>query len=101
MVQIPITKLQTYMLSMIDGSNLLEVQRIYRYISLERNRRKLQTLVNREGVEDAVENQHQKYAKPHFALKEIRDIEKELKTIEDSLLKKQKTPNVKERKPLI
>lgn len=89
------------MLSMIDGSNLLEVQRIYRYISLERNRRKLQTLVNREGVEDAVENQHQKYAKPHFALKEIRDIEKELKTIEDSLLKKQKTPNVKERKPLI
>lgn len=102
MAQIPITQLEKYLLSLIDTSNLLEVQRVHRYMALERNRRKLQTLLNRNGVKDAVENKHQKYAKPHFALKEIRDIEKELKTIEDSLLKKQKTPvQISGRKPLI
>lgn len=89
-------------MSLIDEENLLEVQRVHRYMGLERNRRKLQTILNKQGVEDAVENKHQKYAKPHFALKEIRDIEKELKTIEDSLLLKKKTPSVgKERKPMI
>lgn len=89
-------------MSLIDEENLLEVQRVHRYMGLERNRRKLQTILNKQGVEDAVENKHQKYAKPHFALKEIRDIEKELKTIEDSLLLKKKTPSAgKERKPMI
>lgn len=88
-------------MSLIDGDNLLEVQRVHRYMALERNRRKLQTLLNTNGVADTVENQHQKYAKPHFALKEIRDIEKELKAIEDSLLKKQKTPPTTKRKPMI
>lgn len=101
MKQIPIKEIYAYLMGLIDSENLLEVQRVHRYIALEKNRRKLQTLLNKQGVENAVENKHQKYAKPHFALKELRDIEKELKTIEDSLMKPQKTPPKKERTPLI
>lgn len=91
MAQISITKLRTYLMSLIDVGDLLAVQLVERYLSHEKNRRKLQTLLNKEGVENAVENQHQKYAKPHFALKEMRDIEKELQKIEDTL-RKNKTP---------
>lgn len=101
MKQIPIKEIYAYLMELIDQENLLEVQRVHRYIALEKNRRKLQTLLNKQGVENAVENKHQKYAKPHFALKELRDIEKELKTIEDSLMKTQKTPPKKKRTPLI
>ena len=91
MAQVSITKLRAYLMSMIDGGDLLAIQLVERYLSHEKNRRKLQTLLNKEGVENAVENQHQKYAKPHFALKEMRDIEKELQKIEESL-RKNKTP---------
>lgn len=89
------------MLSLIDEGNLLDVNKVYRYIQLTKNHRKLQSLLNKEGVVDSVENQHQKYAKPHFALKEMREIEKELKTIEDSLEKKAPPKIQTGRKPLI
>ena len=101
--QIPISQLEKYMLGLVNESNLLDVNKVYRYIQLTKNHRKLQTLINKQGVVDSVENQHQKYAKPHFALKEMREIEKELKTIEDSLMKKtpSKSNSKPERKPLI
>ena len=89
-------------MTLVDDGDLLAVQQVERYLAHEKNRRKLQTLLNRDGVEDAVENKHQKYAKGHFAMKEIRDIEKELQKIEDSL-RKNKTPTMsnEERKPLL
>lgn len=103
MKAIPISKLEKFMMSQIDETNLVDVNKVYRYLQLTKNYRKLQTLVNKGGVADVVENKHQKYAKPHFALEEMRKIEKELQTIEKSLLDKTPKQNApqKVRKPLI
>lgn len=97
-------EIEDFWLSKMEDDDIYSRTLLYRYVTHYQSRRKLQTELNRMGVLDKVENKHQKYTNPNKILKEIRDIDKEMREIETSLgtlLEEPATTNEVVRKPLL
>lgn len=97
-------QIENYWLGLIGEDDIYARTLLHRYLVHLKNQRRLQTEINKMGVIDTVKNKHQQYTNPNKLLKEIRDIDKELRTIETSLEKLviSETPEeTTERKPLI
>lgn len=97
-------EIETFWKSKMSDDDIYSRTLLHRYITHLKNQRRLQTELNKMGVLDKVENKHQKYTNPNKILKEVRDIDKELRVIEstlEKLLDKPTTKNETARKPLL
>ncbi|PGR01366.1 P27 family phage terminase small subunit [Priestia megaterium] len=68
----------------IDTNDLVEVEKVERYINLVQSFRKIKTIINKEGESITVENGAQRFTKAHPLIGERNKINASLLSIEKS-----------------
>lgn len=82
---VKISELEKQMLERIDQFDLIEVSKVKRYISIEKQIRKLQTNINKNGVMVTTVNASQEFIKANPALNELNKLTKTLISLENSI----------------
>src|SRR5690625_2449811 len=83
-VNVSTDKVKDYLMSRIDSSNPVEVEKVGRYIKHIEMYRKMDAKVKKEGVSTLIENGKQKYIKAHPLLSEMNKINASLLSLEKS-----------------
>lgn len=82
---VKITDLEKQMLERIDQFDLLEVSKVKRYIAIEKQIKKLQADLNKNGVMVTTVNASQEFIKTNPALNELNKLTKTLIALENSI----------------
>lgn len=82
---VKITDLEKQMMKQIDNNDLIEVDKVKRYIAIIKQIRKLQTAINKEGVMTTTVNASQEFIKTNPAINELNKLTKTLITLEKSI----------------
>lgn len=82
---VKISELEKQMLERIDQLDMLEVSKVKRYIAIEKQIRKLQTDINKNGVMVTTVNANQEFIKANPALNELNKLTKTLIALENSI----------------
>lgn len=82
MAQVKITDLQKLLLDRIDNNDLVEMEKVERYIDLVKEVRKITTILNKEGSRIVTKNGAQEFTKAHPLIKERNTINTTLLNIE-------------------
>ncbi|MER2111174.1 MAG: P27 family phage terminase small subunit [Solibacillus isronensis] len=80
-----ISDLENQMLQRIDPFDILEVSKVKRYIAIEKQIRKLQQSINKDGVMVTTVNASQEFIKANPALNELNKLTKTLIALEKSI----------------
>lgn len=81
---ISITKLQKQLMSRIDIDDLVEVEKVERYISLVKLNKQLDKEIKNEGATVITENGSQRFVKSHPAVNDKMKVNAQLLAIEKS-----------------
>ncbi|WP_342515423.1 P27 family phage terminase small subunit [Sutcliffiella sp. FSL R7-0096] len=82
---VKISDLEKQLLSRIDHGDLIEVDKVKRYIAIVKQIRKLQTVINKDGVMTTTVNASQEFIKTNPALNELNKLTKTLISLEKSI----------------
>ena len=82
---VKIADLEIQLLSRIDEDDLIEVDKVKRYIAIVKQIRKLQTAINKEGVLSTTVNANQEFVKTNPAINELNKLTKTLISLEKSI----------------
>ncbi|MGD6967120.1 P27 family phage terminase small subunit [Rossellomorea vietnamensis] len=82
---VKIADLEKQLLSRIDSDDLIEVDKVKRYIAMIKQIRKLQTAVNKDGVMTTTVNASQEFVKTNPAINELNKLTKTLISLEKSI----------------
>jgi hypothetical protein len=82
---VKITDLEKQLLSRIDEDDLIEVDKVKRYIAIVKQIRKLQTAINKDGVMTTTVNASQEFIKTNPAINELNKLTKTLISLENSI----------------
>jgi Phage terminase, small subunit len=82
---VKITDLEKQLLSRIDQEDLIEVDKVKRYIAIVKQIRKLQTAINKDGVMTTTVNASQEFIKTNPAINELNKLTKTLISLENSI----------------
>lgn len=82
---VKITDLEFQMMERIDKQNLLEIDKVNRYIALVKQIRKLQIAINKSGVMVTTINASQEFLKANPAINELNKLTKTLIALENSI----------------
>lgn len=77
--------MENQMMQRIDQDDLMEVDKVKRYIALVKQIRKVQTAINKKGVTVTTTNASQEFTKANPALNELNKLTKTLITLENSI----------------
>jgi len=80
-----ISDLENQMLERVDPFDMLEISKVKRYIAIEKQIRKLQQAINKEGVMVTTVNASQEFIKANPALNELNKLTKTLIALEKSI----------------
>lgn len=80
-----ISDLEKQMLERIDPLDVLEISKVKRYISIEKQIRRLQAAINKEGVMVTTVNASQEFIKANPAINELNKLTKTLIALEKSI----------------
>lgn len=80
-----ISDLEKQMLGRVDPFDMLEISKVKRYITIEKQIRKLQAAINKEGVMVTTVNASQEFIKANPALNELNKLTKTLIALEKSI----------------
>ena len=83
--QINISDLENQMLERIDPLDILEISKVKRYIAIERQIRKLQQAISKDGVMVTTVNASQEFIKANPAINELNKLTKTLIALEKSI----------------
>lgn len=75
---VSITKLKEQLMNSIDVTDLVEVEKVERYINLVKAFRKINSTINKEGESVTVKNGSQEYVKAHPLISERNKINSSL-----------------------
>lgn len=89
-MQVNIKDLEKQLLSRIDTNDLVQVEKVERYIRFVESSRRMSTIVEEEGESVTTENGSQRFIKPHPLLGEINKANASLLNIEKSFPEKPK-----------
>ena len=81
---VSITNLKKQLMERIDTTDLMQVEKVERYIVFIQRIRKMQTVVNKEGESIVVKNGSQEFIKAHPLLSEINKANAQIINIEKS-----------------
>ena len=81
---VKITDLENQLMARIDPIDVLEISKVKRYIAIEKQIRKLQQAINKEGVMVTTVNASQEFIKANPALNELNKLTKTLIALEKS-----------------
>lgn len=84
MAEVSIKRLREYLMSNIDTSDLVEVDKVNRYCTLTSTMRKLRTEANKAGVVVVTKNASQEFTKTHPAIEKMTTINTQLLNLEKS-----------------
>ena len=82
---VKVADLEKQMLNRINQDDLLEVDKVKRYIAIVRQIRKLQTEINKAGVLTTTVNASQEFVKTNPAINELNKLTKTLISLENSI----------------
>ncbi|WP_260399798.1 P27 family phage terminase small subunit [Peribacillus simplex] len=82
---VKISDLESQLMSRIDPDDLIEVDKVMRYIAIVKQIRKLQTAINKGGVMTTTINGNQEFTKANPAINELNKLTKTLITLENSI----------------
>ncbi|MCG3418976.1 P27 family phage terminase small subunit [Oceanobacillus jordanicus] len=82
---VKITELEKQLLLRIDSSDLVEIDKVKRYVALVKQTRKLQTEINKHGVLTKTVNGSQEFMKANPAIKDLNSLTKTLISLEKSI----------------
>jgi phage terminase small subunit len=82
---VKIADLENQLLTRIDKEDLIEVDKVKRYIAIVKQIRKLQTAINKEGVMSTTVNANQEFVKTNPAINELNKLTKTLISLEKSI----------------
>ncbi|MGD7021770.1 P27 family phage terminase small subunit [Rossellomorea vietnamensis] len=82
---VKITDLEKQLLNRIDQDDLIEVDKVKRYIAMVKQIRKLQTAINKDGVMSTTVNASQEFVKTNPAINELNKLTKTLISLEKSI----------------
>jgi hypothetical protein len=82
---VKIADLEKQLLNRIDNNDLIEVDKIKRYIAIVKQIRKLQTAINKDGVMVTTVNANQEFTKSNPAINELNKLTKTLISLENSI----------------
>jgi len=82
---VKVADLEKQMLNRINQDDLLEVDKVKRYIAIVKQIRKLQSAVNKTGVMATTVNASQEFIKTNPALNEINKLTKTLISLENAI----------------
>lgn len=77
--------LENQMMRKIDQQDLIEVDKVKRYIAIIKQIRKLQTAINKDGVITTTVNANQEFVKANPAINELNKLTKTLISLENSI----------------
>lgn len=89
---VKISDLQKQLMLRIDQDDLVEVDKVTRYIAIVKQIRKLQTAINKDGVTIITVNASQEFTKTNPALNELNKLTKTLISLEKSIKFIEKVP---------
>ncbi|MGC4375918.1 P27 family phage terminase small subunit [Fictibacillus sp. Mic-4] len=81
---VKITELQKQLMDRIDTSDLVQVEKVERYIDLVKSFRRINKIINKEGESITTENGSQRFTKAHPLISERNKINASLLSIEKS-----------------
>ncbi|MGX7091190.1 P27 family phage terminase small subunit [Hutsoniella sourekii] len=96
--QIALSRVKKELMSKIDETDAIEVEKVERYISLIELMRSLQKKIDEEGATVVTKNASQEFTKSHPALNEIGKLNSQLINLERSF--NYKEPEVQEESPV-
>ncbi|PEJ48226.1 terminase [Bacillus sp. AFS002410] len=82
---VKVSDLEKQLMLRIDENDLMEVDKVKRYIAIIRQIRKLQTAINKDGVIMTTINANQEFAKSNPAINELNKLTKTLISLENSI----------------
>lgn len=82
---VKIKDLEKQLMLKIDTNDLIEVDKVKRYIAIVKQIRKLQTEINKHGVMSTTINASQEFTKTNPAINELNKLTKTLITLENSI----------------
>ncbi|SNZ14563.1 Phage terminase, small subunit [Terribacillus aidingensis] len=82
---VKITDLEKQLLLRINQDDLIEVDKVKRYIAIVKQIRKLQSAINKDGVMTTTVNASQEFTKANPALNELNKLTKTLISLENSI----------------
>ena len=82
---VKIADLEKQLMNRIDQEDLLEVDKVKRYIAIIKQIRKLQSALNKAGVMTTTVNASQEFIKTNPALNELNKLTKTLISLENSI----------------
>ncbi|MEC1377353.1 P27 family phage terminase small subunit [Heyndrickxia oleronia] len=82
---VKIADLEKQLMNRINQDDLLEVDKVKRYIAIVKQIRKLQSAINKTGVMTTTINASQEFTKTNPALNELNKLTKTLITLENSI----------------
>ncbi|MCA1058108.1 P27 family phage terminase small subunit [Rossellomorea aquimaris] len=82
---VKITDLEKQLLNRIDQNDLIEVDKVKRYIAIVKQIRKLQSAINKDGVMTTTVNANQEFVKTNPAINELNKLTKTLISLEKSI----------------
>lgn len=84
MAQVNVTALQKQLMDRIDQTDLVQVEKVERYIHLVKSFRKINRIINKEGESVTTKNGSQTFVKAHPLIGERNKINASLLSIEKS-----------------
>lgn len=97
-VAIALSKIKKELMSRVNGTDAVEIEKVERYLSLIELMRDLQSIVKKEGSTVVTDNGPQKFTKAHPALPEISKLNSQLITLEKSFKYKPSDIEIKPQK---
>ncbi|CAK6472654.1 hypothetical protein BFRIG_01869 [Peribacillus frigoritolerans] len=82
---VKISDLENQLMNRIDRDDLIEVDKVMRYIAIIKQIRKLQIAINKVGVMTTTINGNQEFTKANPAINELNKLTKTLITLENSI----------------
>lgn len=82
---VKISDMESQLMSRIDRDDLIEIDKVMRYIAIVKQIRKLQTAINKGGVMTTTINGNQEFTKANPAINELNKLTKTLITLENSI----------------
>ncbi|AUJ26557.1 P27 family phage terminase small subunit [Virgibacillus dokdonensis] len=83
---VAITKLKKQLMNKIDTEDLVQVEKVERYIDLVKSFRRVNSIITKEGESVVTENGSQRFTKAHPLISERNKINASLLSIERSLI---------------
>ncbi|AUJ23125.1 P27 family phage terminase small subunit [Virgibacillus dokdonensis] len=83
---VAITKLKKQLMNRIDTEDLVQVEKVERYIDLVKSFRRVNSIITKEGESVVTENGSQRFTKAHPLISERNKINASLLSIERSLI---------------